>query len=69
MKKKVFNFCNKEMKNNPSLYVDSSNIIQFGLLAEEFINQKNISHKNENEIFDLINDWYEGYAKKDNFNI
>lgn len=60
MKKKVFTFCTNEVKKNKSLYFDTkSGEINPTILAENFINLNKISHKNEDEIFDLVVDWCE----------
>ena len=58
MKTKVFEYCNKEVKNYPELYLDKiTNEVQTTLLAESFIFENNIDFEGEEEIFDFVLDW------------
>lgn len=58
MKTKVFEYCNREVKNNPELYLDKfTNEVQTTLLAESFIFENNIDSEYEEEIFDFVLDW------------
>ena len=58
MKKKVFNYCQNELKNYPQFYLDKiTNEINTTLLGESFINENNIDSEDEEEIFDFVLDW------------
>lgn len=58
MKTKVFEYCNREVKNNPELYLDKyTNETQTTLLAESFIFENNIDSEYEEEVFDFVLDW------------
>ncbi len=58
MKTKVFEYCNREVKNNPELYLDKiTNEIKTTLLAETFIFENNIDSEYEEEVFDFVLDW------------
>lgn len=53
MKNKVFKHCKIEMANNPDLYLDSFNCVDFTLLANEFIDN-NIDNNIDLDDFELI---------------
>jgi hypothetical protein len=65
MKTKVFEYCNREVKNNPELYLDKYTnenqttllAVKTTLLAESFIFENNIDPEYEEEVFDFVLDW------------
>ena len=68
MRKKVYEFCNKEMKENPLLYLDKfTKELNTTLLSESFLDEFNISSKDEDEVFELVYDWQEQSIYREEF--
>lgn len=58
MRTKVFEYCNKEIKNYPEFYLDIiTKEVDTTLLAESFINENNIDSEYEEDIFYFVMDW------------
>ena len=67
MKTILYKYFASEIKHNPNLYVDVlTNTLDFTLLAESYLYDNNI--EDENEVFEAVIDWFNGWTGKTNYN-
>ena len=62
-------FFANELRDNLNLYLDkSSNTINLTTLAECYIFSFNVAEESEEEVFESVIDWFDGWKDKDKYN-
>ena len=66
MKERVYNHFDKEMQENPSLYLSSTGDVNLTALSESFINENELSEQEEDEVYYMAVYWLDIQVSKGN---
>ena len=68
-KKSLYPYFEREMNENPELYVDSSNTFVSTYLAEAYLNEnEDLPEDEEEDVYDAVIDWFEQWEGRHKYN-